>query len=109
MSNTVLMTLNRNFTVRSTLGHMLTFKKGEPLPVPLIMVRTCAEVGAARVDGADALTHEEDAVPMIQTADPGARMQDVRAALERIIERNDRDDFTAGGVPIVKNVSAEVG
>ena len=49
----VVMVLNRDFSLASTLGHVLTFKKDEPMPVPPIMVRACAEIGATRVDCVD--------------------------------------------------------
>ena len=104
----ILMKLNRNKTVASTLGHIITFVKGVPTPVPEIMVRSCAEIGAERVDGADAFAEEEKKVPA-NPVDPGQRLSEIGAALETIIERNDIDDFTAAGIPNVRAVGAEVG
>jgi hypothetical protein len=108
-SGPVEMTLDRNFTVRSTLGHMITFKKGVPLTIPAVMVRTCAEVGAKRVDGADAVAAEIEEAKPTQPIDPGHRLEDVRAAIEQIVERNDIDEFTAGGTPKVPAVTSEAG
>lgn len=105
----VKMTLDRNFTVRSTLGHMITFKKDEPLTIPAVMVRTCAEVGARRVDGVDAMAAEIVEAKSAQPIDPGHRLEDVRAAIERIVERNDVDEFTAGGTPKTAAITSEAG
>lgn len=107
-SKPVLMKINRNISIASTLGHVLTFKKNVPMNVPPIMVRTCAERGAERVDGADVFEEPaEDA--NIQPVDPGQRLDDIREGLDRLVTRNERDDFTASGVPNVAAVSKEVG
>jgi hypothetical protein len=106
---TVEMVMNRNFTVRSTLGHMITFEKGVPMPVPELMVRACGEHGATRVDGDDVFAPPPEAPRQKQAVDPGERLADVRAAIERIIERNDVNDFTAGNSPKTPAVSKEVG
>lgn len=103
-----LMKLNRNKTVASTLGHMITFVKDEPTPVPDIMIRACAEIGAVRVDGEDAFVEEEQKAPPVPV-DPGQRLQEIGAALEKIVQRNDIDDFTAAGIPNVRAVGVEVG
>lgn len=107
-TKTVTMKLNRDKTVRSTLGHMITFEKDKPIPVPQVMVRACAEIGAERVDGEDAFKEEEQKKPS-QPIDPGERLEDIGAAIEEIVERNDSSDFTAAGIPNVKIVSNTVG
>lgn len=109
MGATVKMVLDRNYTVRSTLGHMITFKKDVPMNIPAVMVRSCAEIGAKRVDGEEALVIEADEEQVVQPIDPGQRLEDVRAAIEVIVERNDVDDFTAGGTPKTPAVTKEVG
>ena len=109
MSEPVEMVLDRNYTVRSTLGHMITFKKDVPITVPSVMVRSCAEVGAKRVDGGDAFVAPKATERPAQPIDPGQRMDDVRAAIERIVERNDVSDFTAGGTPKTPAVTSEAG
>ena len=106
---TVEMVMDRNFTVRSTLGHMISFKKGAPMPVPEIMVRSCGEHGARRTDEVDVFAPPPEAPRQKQAVDPGERLVDVRAAVERIVERNDVDDFTAGNSPKTTAVSKEVG
>ena len=105
---TVTMVFHKNYTLRSTLGHMLTFKKDVPMPVPGVMVRACAEIGAKRVDGEEAFD-EPEVKTETQPIDPNQRMDDVRAAIDKIVERNDSSDFTAGGTPKVASVTAETG
>lgn len=102
------MIMHRNITVRSTSGHMITFKKGVPQPVVPFMVRECAELGAVRADEVDVFAEpEEDAV--VQPTDPSHRADDILEAIERIVERNDPHDFTASGVPSVPTVTKELG
>lgn len=108
-TKTVEMIMDRNFTVRSTLGHMITFTNGVPIQVPEIMVRTCGEHGARRTDGADVFAAPAEGPRQKQAVDPGERLSDVRAAVERIVERNDVEDFTAGNSPKTEAVSKEVG
>ena len=109
MSEPVEMVLDRNYTVRSTLGHMITFKKDVSIAIPAVMVRSCAEAGAKRVDGGDAFVAPKATEQPTQPIDPGQRMDDVRAAIEQMVERNDVNDFTAGGSPKTSAVTAEVG
>lgn len=108
MGASVKMVLDRNYTVRSTLGHMITFKKDQPMDIPVTMVRSCAEIGAKRVDGKDSLSVAAEEKPS-QPVDPGQRLDDVRAAIEAIVERNDVDDFTAGNKPKVAAVTEQAG
>jgi hypothetical protein len=108
VANTVTMKLNRNKTVASTLGHMITFYKNVPMEVPSVMVRSCAEIGAERVDGKDAIV-EETKVAVHQPIDPGERLDAVGIAIQEIVDRNDSQEFTAAGMPHVKVVSRIVG
>jgi hypothetical protein len=107
-TTTVLMKLNRNKTVASTLGHMITFTKDVPMEIPLVMVRSCAEIGAERVDGKDAIVEEVEE-KVNQPIDPGVRLDAVGVAIQAIVDRNDSQEFTAAGMPQVKVVSTEVG
>ena len=106
---TVEMVMDRNFTVRSTLGYMITFHKGVPMPVPEIMVRTCGEHGARRIDDVDVFAPPPETPRPKQAVDPGERLADVRAAIEKLVEMNDVSDFTAGGTPKTPAVTREAG
>ena len=104
----ITMVLNRNFSLSSTLGHVITFKKDKPMLIPPTMVRACAEIGAIRVDGADPFAVVEEAKEA-QPVDPGVRLEQVRTAINTICERNVREDFTAANTPKVSAISVEVG
>ena len=107
-SGPVTMVLNRKFTLSSTLGHVITFEKDKPMSIPPIMVRSCAEIGAIRVDGVDPFKIVEDA-KTTQPVDPSIRLEQVRTAIDAVCERNTRGDFTASNTPKVSAVSEEVG
>lgn len=91
--------LNRNHSMRSLYGHVIDFKKGQPVYVPPICAREAASIGAECVDGkVDALDPEADvAVPM----SPDERQESVLAAFKLLEERNGRNDFTGNGAPAV--------
>lgn len=98
-------TLNRNKVVTSLFGHAVEFVKGEPTHVPPTMYQEVIAIGA---------TPEEEIVEPEQTGpvapvDPLAREQAVFEAFEALLLRNTREDFTAGGAPHAKAVSAVLG
>lgn len=109
MPNKVKMKLNRKYRLASTLGHVIIFQKGEEVDVPDVLVREAVDIGAEFVDekARDEVFKEpeEDAQPV----NPAERRDDIAAAVEKIIDRNSRDDFTATGNPKLKAVSDEVG
>jgi len=99
--------LNRNHTLRTTNG-VITFVKGEPTRVPVAMERDAAAIGCIRADGADIDTSEP--VPALKPVVQGVeRQDDLYAAFEMLIERNDSKDFTGQGVPSVKAIEKIVG
>lgn len=104
----IVMVLSRNYTLSSTLGHVLTFEKDKPMSIPPVMVRSCAELGAVRVDGVDPFEVVEEEKET-QPVDPGIRLEQIRVAIDTLCERNARDDFTAANTPKVAAVSEEVG
>lgn len=92
--------LHRNYTHRSTLGHVITFVKGEPVWVPPHMHKEVTEIGAERVDGdkVDVLGEEKaEVVPLT----PDERRSELIAAFALIKERNNRSDFTGQGLPSI--------
>ena len=107
MANTVKMVMGRDFVLRTTLGHSVRFKKDEPVNVPLIIEETAAQYGAIRVDGQESFKEPEERPA--QPVDPAKRMKDVRAAIEKLVEKNKATDFTAGGTPKVAAVSKAAG
>lgn len=102
-------TLNRNYVLRSVLGHSVSFSKNIPTFVPSIIEREALSIGAERVDGArpDMLDPEPPAQRPPMT--PDDVRQQIKTAFALIVERNDPKEFTAAGVPMVKAVEKLIG
>lgn len=88
--------LNRNRTITSTCGLSVEFKKGELHLVPPAMY---GEVLAAGGVPEEELS-EDEKPPAAATPEALAdREAAIFAAFETIAKRNNREDFTAGGMP----------
>ncbi len=92
--------LHRNYTHRSTLGHIITFVKGEPVWVPPALHKEVTAFGAEKVDGdqVDLLGEEKKEITPLT---PDERREQLLAAFELIKERNNRSDFTGQGLPSI--------
>lgn len=89
--------LNRDHTMRSLMGHVINFKKGEPVYVPPVCAREAASIGAECVEGkVDPLGPEIEAP--IELA-PDERRDSIVTAFKMLEERDARNDFNASGVP----------
>lgn len=99
--------LNRNFTLTTTLGHSIQFVKDQPTHVPPAMYRAALEIGAQPVAGA--APQVEDETPSAPVLDPSERNDKIGEAIELLVDRNEREDFTAAGAPTVSAVSSLVG
>lgn len=97
--------LNRNYVLRSPLGHSVSFKKNEPTFVPKLIEREALQIGAERIDGqGDApniLPDEEVVIPPLA---PQERSEQLFAAFDILVESNEPKDFTGAGVPTVTAV-----
>jgi hypothetical protein len=129
-----LMKLQKNRVFASTLGHTIRFVKDEPVFVPPIMERECDAIGAILVDAdhneidttateddlANSLSASinaarqqegidpEEATPS-QPAAPLDRMKLILKAVHLIMDKNDREDFTAAGQVNLKVLGKTVG
>jgi hypothetical protein len=99
--------LQRNYTLRTTNG-VISFLKGEPTHVPPFMEKDIIAIGGVRADGAevDAIEPAPTLKPVVEGVE---RQDDLYAAFEMLIERNDSKDFTGQGVPSVKAIEKIVG
>lgn len=97
-----LFVLNRNYLLRTTAG-CVEFQKGVPTWVTPEMQRYAQEIGAERTDGPaeDFLGEEPVAKPQLG---PIERQEELYAAFDMVIERNESGDFTGQGVPTVKAI-----
>ena len=89
-------TLNRDRVHASVLGLSVEFKKGVPTHVPPELY---AEVQAIGAVPEDEIVEEPTVAKTSEPSDPNKRKEDVFAAFEILVLRNDRNDFTAGGAP----------
>ena len=95
----------RDRTVVSTLGHSVEFKKGAPTHVPPALI---AEVLAAGGITKDEIP-EDEAKKTLEPTDPNERAELIQEAIKIVVERANRDDFTATGAPSPKVLSTELG
>lgn len=98
--------MHRNRTVISTCGLSIEFKKGEPTLVPPQMYQEVMAVGAVPEDEIP-----DDELPK-GPATPetlAARKAMMVEAFKKIVERGNREDFTAGGAPHNALLSRELG
>ncbi len=98
-------TMPRDKIVPSTLGHCIEFKKGVPTFVPPAMYDLVMAAGG--------VSDEELPEAPVQTGtaptDPMERSGLIQVALEIIATRNVATEFTSGGSPHAKVLSAELG
>lgn len=94
--------LNRTHTHRSTLG-VVSFIKGEPAWVIPAMEREVVAIGAIREDGQEVELLDAE-TPLKHVPQGLERTDELYAAFELIIQRNDAKDFTGSGTPTVKAV-----
>lgn len=95
---------NRDFTVSSLTGHTLRFKKDEPRFVPAAVRRECLRHGIIPVEGEEMPIKDEgkkDPNPPPIGEDRDIAIQE---AIELLIERDDRGDFTGAGIPKVEAI-----
>lgn len=99
---------NRNFTLSTTKGHSIAFKKGVPQHVPPIIYQEALAAGAVPPDGMDVQV-KEDVTTDNTPSDPSDRAPAIMAAIEKLVAENSRDNFTAAGSPTVDAVTRVVG
>ena len=104
------MKMDRSFVVSSNQGYVISFTPNVEVNVPDVLVDECTKYGAVLV--------EKEYVPpkTLKMNVPDSvidatseREKVVLKALKSIIERGDRDEFTASGMPSAKVVSKEAG
>ena len=101
-------TLNRNYTLRTTLGHIITFQKGVPTHVPEECWELALGVGA-EPENPDAIKMPTDPEDLPEAPTGAERKRQIRTAMLRLEKRNQRGDFTAGGAPHTQVLQQLVG
>jgi hypothetical protein len=100
-------TLHRNFLLRTTKGHTVRFTKDQPTYVPPACVEDAVAIGAQAVNEADGDVLGAEPQEIILTA--AERKQKIREAIEVMMRRQERSDFTGNGMPNAKKIMALAG
>jgi hypothetical protein len=105
------MQLHRNFRLATTKGHSVQFEANQPTYVPPTIVAEAIAIGAemAADDSKPDMTPVDAPAPNSGPADAAAREADILAAINVLVQRNDREDFTGGGLPKLYAVAALLG
>lgn len=94
----MLFVLQRDRVVGNISGHFIGFKKGEPVYVPKEMWAEVQAIGA--VPQGD--LPQDEVIEVVPALDATEREAAYFKAFEKLIERNERGDFTASGLPNAK-------
>lgn len=98
--------MQRNFTMRTRLGHCITFERGVPTHVPPLLHREAIAAGAVPED--QSLLAELEAKDEVVRRDPvmnvEMREKTISGALKTMRERNLRGYFNAQGLPSLKQL-----
>lgn len=103
-----LLTLNRNYTLVTTKGHVVQFAKGVPTYVPPPVYQDAIAIGAVPQDGSDPDVLGDEVV-VVNPLTPEERESALLEVFPKMIEANERESFTAAGHPHAKAVSELVG
>lgn len=102
--------LNRNYTLVTLSGRAIGFEKGKPTHVPPDCIRAVVSIGAVPADGVEPDLRLEDEMALQKApTEPGERQERILETIRNLVARNDRDDFTAAGIPSPKVVSKILG
>lgn len=110
MSDTpLLMVSNRDYTLHTTKGHTVAFKRGVERLVPRAVVKDAMAVGIIPVDDVESIQSGGDAAPSAPQMTPAEEDELIKEAMLMMMERNSGDDFTAGNKPQVSVLKRETG
>jgi hypothetical protein len=100
--------LNRNYVLRSTVGHIINFEKNVPIHVPPILHSEVRAIGAEAADGSEVNVLPDE--PVAKVIPQGSeRNEAITTAMIMLRDENARNDFTAQGLPQVKSIEKLVG
>jgi len=105
----MLMTLNRDHVVVSLSGLSIQFRKGVPTHVPPKVVKEVLAVGGEIVETDERVKQETMGELQADDLLAQTRSPTIEAAVRRMLARNQRGDFTAGGRPNLNVLSRECG
>lgn len=100
--------LNRDYTLTTLTGHSIFFKKNVPTHVPKPAWSAALAIGAILPDGTPPEV-EGEKVFVPPPSDPEERATQILKAFDVIVAKNEREDFTAAGIPTNAAVAALTG
>lgn len=103
----VMFTMDRQFTIAG-FGHNIEFLPGEPRSVPPLLHAEAMRCGARPMEGQD-VSHVAAPSAKAISAQGDARTEQVIAAMDVIVEQNNRMDFGANRVPTAKAIFRNTG
>lgn len=98
----------RDRTIASVFGHTIHFIKDEPTHVPPEMYKEVLAAGGMPEKGVD-LEPPKPTTQKFEPADPVEREKAIFEAFTKLVERGQREDFTAGGQPHGKALQTALG
>jgi len=103
---------HKTVLMRSTTGHMINFTKGEVVWVPDSCIQNAMAVGAQPTEPAVVLESVEvpntpPPAPVLLT--PEQKQKAFFDAFEKLLLRSARGDFTASGLPHIKQLEPMIG
>lgn len=102
-----LMTMNRDFIIKSTMGHVVRFTKDEPIYVVPDLYQEALKYGAELVDEKDKIVQKN---PPSKASPQGQERHDkIKEAITQMLTRNERGDFTGSGLPALPVLDKLVG
>lgn len=99
--------LHRDHVLRTTKGLSVRFKKGESVWVPPALTHDAVSIGAVPVD--EAVDVIDSGAPEQVILSPEQRKDKIREAIRVMLQRNERNDFTANGYPDARRMKALTG
>lgn len=103
MARTTTLMMGRNYTLRTTRGHVIHFEKMVPKEVPKEVEEDAMRFGAFPADPEGKAVEQEAAEKASQPSEPTEpRRERLREAIKAMHEENNRNDWTANGRPDLK-------
>jgi len=102
-------TLHRNYSMSTTTGHIISFKKDEAVWVPPACVPNAISIGAQPVNSTlvELDVQPAEAVPKALTSEE--KQKAFFVVFEKLLLRSNRGDFTASGLPHLKQMENLLG
>jgi hypothetical protein len=106
-----MMKLSRKYRLASLKGYSVCFEKGVPVWVPPAIAAEAMHIGAEAVEEKDKidLTPAEEPAPNTGPSDAATREEQIMDAIQVIVATNERDSFSAAGLPKAAPISALLG